>query len=54
MKGFSIPNYTTAMVRKPHALNNRAVRGMETKLACIKQASFFTVPLDSFRNNFIE
>jgi hypothetical protein len=53
-KVFSIPNYTAAVVCKTHILNNRAVRGMETWLAYIKQASFLNVPLDSFQNNFIE
>jgi hypothetical protein len=30
-----------------------AVTGTETKLACIKQASFFNVPLGYFQNNFL-
>jgi hypothetical protein len=28
--------------------------GMETKLACIKQASLFNVSLDYFQNNFLK
>jgi hypothetical protein len=28
--------------------------GTEAKMACIKQASFFNVPLDHFQNNFLE
>jgi hypothetical protein len=42
------------VVRKPHSLNCRAVTGKGTKLACIKQASFVSVPLDYFQNNFLE
>jgi hypothetical protein len=42
------------VVRKPHTLKCRAVTGMETKLACIKQASFLNVPSDYFKNNFLE
>jgi hypothetical protein len=42
------------MVRKPHTLKCRAVTGTETKLACIKQTSFFIVPLDYFQDNFLE
>jgi hypothetical protein len=30
-------------------LKCRAVTGTETKLACIKQASFFNVPVDYFQ-----
>jgi hypothetical protein len=40
------------MVRKPHTLQCRAVTDTETKLACIKKASFFNVPLNYFQNNF--
>jgi hypothetical protein len=36
------------VVPKPHTLKCRAVTGTETKLACIKQASSFNVPLDYF------
>jgi hypothetical protein len=42
------------MLRKPHTLKCRAVTGTATKLACIKEASFFNVPLDYFQNNFFE
>jgi hypothetical protein len=43
------------VVRKPHTLKRRAVtEGTETKLACIKQASFFNVPSDYFQNNFLD
>jgi hypothetical protein len=35
-------------IRKPHILHCRAVTCTESKLACIKQASFFNVPLDHF------
>jgi hypothetical protein len=31
----------------------RAVMGMKAKLASIKHASFFNVPLDYFQNNFL-
>jgi hypothetical protein len=41
-------------VRKPHTLKCPAVIGTETKLACIKQASFFNVPLDYIQNNFLK
>jgi hypothetical protein len=30
------------------------VTRMETKVACIKQTSFFDVPVDYFQNNFLE
>jgi hypothetical protein len=32
----------------------RAVMGVETKLACIKQGHFINVPLDYFQNNVLE
>jgi hypothetical protein len=42
------------VVRKPHTLKCHVVTGMETKLACIKQASFFKAPLDYyFQNDFL-
>jgi hypothetical protein len=42
------------MVRKPHTLKCRAVPVTETKLACIRPASFFNVLLDYFQNNFLQ
>jgi hypothetical protein len=41
------------MVCKPYTLKCHAVTDMETKLAYIKQAYFFNVPLDYFQNNFL-
>jgi hypothetical protein len=41
------------MVRKPDILKCHALTGTETKLACIKQALFFTVPLGYFQNNLL-
>jgi hypothetical protein len=38
----------------PHILKCRAVTGTETKLACIKQAYFFSAPLNYFQNNFLD
>jgi hypothetical protein len=40
------------VVRKPRTLMCHAVTGTETKR--IEYASFFKVPLDYFRNNFLE
>jgi hypothetical protein len=42
------------MVRKPHKLECRVVTVTETKLTCIKLASFFSVSLDYFQNDFLE
>jgi hypothetical protein len=38
----------------PHTLKCCAMTGTETKVACVKQASFFNVPLDYFQNDFLE
>jgi hypothetical protein len=35
-------------------LMRRAMTGKETNLACIKKASFVSVHLDYFQNNFLE
>jgi hypothetical protein len=35
-------------------MKRRAVTGKEMKLACIKQAFFFDVPLDYFQNTIRE
>jgi hypothetical protein len=42
------------VVPKLHTLKCCAVPGTETKLACIKKASFFNAPLDYFQNDFLE
>jgi hypothetical protein len=36
-----------------HKMECRVVTGTETKLACIKQTTFFNVPLDSFQLIFL-
>jgi hypothetical protein len=42
------------VVRYPHTLQCRAVTSTETKLAIVKQASFFNVLLEYFQNYFLE
>jgi hypothetical protein len=42
------------LILKPHTLKCRVVTCTDTKLACIKQASLCSVPLDFFKNNFLE
>jgi hypothetical protein len=42
------------VIRMLHTLKCHAVTGTETKLAYIKQASSFKVPLDYFQTNFLE
>jgi hypothetical protein len=39
------------VIRKPYTLKCPIVLGMWTKPSCIKQATFFNVPLDYFQNN---
>jgi hypothetical protein len=41
-------------VCKPDTFKRQAVAGMETKLACIMQASFSNAPLDYIQNDFLE
>jgi hypothetical protein len=57
-KFFSISKDTEVvdifLLNKMHKLKCRAVTGMETKLACIKQTCSFNVSLDYFQNNFLE
>jgi hypothetical protein len=64
-RAFSISKNTTAVdvlllkfkitwSVKPYTFKCRAVTGTETKVACVKYASFFNVPLDYFHNNFLE
>jgi hypothetical protein len=52
-KVFSVFINTAAVgdvLHKPHILKCLAVMDTNTRLVCIKQASFFNVPLDYFQN----
>jgi hypothetical protein len=49
-----LPKSEPISVRKPNALKCRAVMCTKSKLTCIKQVSFFNVPMNYFLGNFLE